>query len=325
MPGDPLVVLPSNLLDGLAGADQRRLANALKQVRGLKALTLASGGSGITAGVKGTSGSISDGTNNTLRIDARLPGEHGNKIRYATKRRSIDKPPGAADGYEFVFDLTIIYPHPDAKATDYTKDFATAAVDATANTVALPKHGLDTGRVMQVSNTGGGLPGGLSAQVPYWVIRVDQDTIKLATSEANAFAGTAIDITTQGTGTHTIKDVTVEKFTGSMIDTHPLYIETVVNGNSDLVTATDLDSATAGETTTGATRPSDTAVTAFTAGLNEAALTGVFRGDNFPLVLNLTDAALITDGVWATQKDKVAFQTTVNANKTLLLLVFPKP
>lgn len=48
------------------------------------------------------------------------------------------------------------------------------------------------------------LPAGLSLATDYYVIKVTDLTIKLATTYANAVAGTAIDITSAGTGTHTI-------------------------------------------------------------------------------------------------------------------------
>jgi hypothetical protein len=48
------------------------------------------------------------------------------------------------------------------------------------------------------------LPGGLAAATDYYVIKVTDTTIKLATSYANAVAGTAINITDAGTGTHTL-------------------------------------------------------------------------------------------------------------------------
>lgn len=47
------------------------------------------------------------------------------------------------------------------------------------------------------------LPAGLSLATDYYVIRIDDSTFKLATSYANAIAGTAINITDAGTGTHT--------------------------------------------------------------------------------------------------------------------------
>jgi Protein of unknown function (DUF3383) len=66
-------------------------------------------------------------------------------------------------------------------------------------------HGLLTGDgPVQVSNSGGALPAGLSAVTDYYVIKIDADTFYLATSLANALAGTHLSISTDGTGTQTI-------------------------------------------------------------------------------------------------------------------------
>ena len=64
----------------------------------------------------------------------------------------------------------------------------------------------NTTGVAVVLTTTGTLPAGLSLATTYFVIRVVQNdgTFKLATSIANAEAGTAIDITGTGSGTHTI-------------------------------------------------------------------------------------------------------------------------
>lgn len=48
------------------------------------------------------------------------------------------------------------------------------------------------------------LPAGLALATDYYVIRASDSTFKLATSYANAIAGTAINITDAGTGTHTV-------------------------------------------------------------------------------------------------------------------------
>lgn len=87
--------------------------------------------------------------------------------------------------------------------TPSAKAFAPGDVDVTANTITEAAHGYTTGLKGQASNSGGGLPGGLAAVTDYFVIVVDVDTYKLASSLVNALAGTPIDITTQGTGTHT--------------------------------------------------------------------------------------------------------------------------
>lgn len=77
----------------------------------------------------------------------------------------------------------------------------TAAASDVCTKVA---HDLTTGLKVTVSNAGGDLPAGLAAVTDYFVIVIDSDTFKLASSLVNALAGTAVDITDAGTGTHTI-------------------------------------------------------------------------------------------------------------------------
>ncbi len=80
--------------------------------------------------------------------------------------------------------------------TPAAKTFVAANVNVTPNTITITTNGFFTG--LKVALTGTNLPGGLSA-TNYWVILVDANTISLATSLLNALAGTAIDITSQGT------------------------------------------------------------------------------------------------------------------------------
>lgn len=83
----------------------------------------------------------------------------------------------------------------------FTADASTDVLTFTS-TANIPSNIL-TGTRVQVSTTTT-LPSGLSAATNYYYIRVSDSTCKLATSYANAIAGTAIDITTAGTGTHTM-------------------------------------------------------------------------------------------------------------------------
>lgn len=62
---------------------------------------------------------------------------------------------------------------------------------------------LDWGDGVRFTSTGT-LPTGISAGVTYYVIPTDGGALKIASSVANAFAGTAINITTAGTGTLTV-------------------------------------------------------------------------------------------------------------------------
>lgn len=62
------------------------------------------------------------------------------------------------------------------------------------------------GQAVTVSSTGT-LPAGLTAATNYFIIPVSSNTWKLATNITNARAATAIDITSAGTGVHTITTV----------------------------------------------------------------------------------------------------------------------
>lgn len=88
--------------------------------------------------------------------------------------------------------------------TPANKTFLAAAVtiDPT-NTITIASHGFTTALKVQISNPGT-LPTGISAVTDYFVIVVDANTIKLASSALNAVAGTAISITNIGSGTNTV-------------------------------------------------------------------------------------------------------------------------
>jgi hypothetical protein len=60
-----------------------------------------------------------------------------------------------------------------------------------------------TGEKVRVSTTGT-LPGGLAAATDYYVIRVDATHIRLAENQDKSFDNDYIDITTAGSGTHTV-------------------------------------------------------------------------------------------------------------------------
>ena len=76
------------------------------------------------------------------------------------------------------------------------------------DTIADTGHGLVTGTVGQVTTTGS-LPTGITALTNYYVIRVDANSFRLATSLALAIAGTAMPIGADGSGVHTFTPTTV--------------------------------------------------------------------------------------------------------------------
>lgn len=65
-------------------------------------------------------------------------------------------------------------------------------------------HGLATGQLVSLINVGGALPAGLSPLTNYWVIYLSANTFSLASSLANALAGSAVTVSGAGTGTHTV-------------------------------------------------------------------------------------------------------------------------
>ena len=89
-------------------------------------------------------------------------------------------------------------------STPAAKTFEDTDVNTTFEQITASAHGYKTGLKVRLSTTGV-LPGGLAAATDYYVIYNDGNVIQLATSAANAAAGTAIDITSAaGGGTHTI-------------------------------------------------------------------------------------------------------------------------
>jgi hypothetical protein len=87
-----------------------------------------------------------------------------------------------------------------------TESLGTVTItSANPGVVTLAGHGLSTGSCIELTTTGT-LPTNLSANTNYYVIYVNANTFRLATSAANAIAGTAID-TSGGSpsGTHTLR------------------------------------------------------------------------------------------------------------------------
>jgi len=88
-------------------------------------------------------------------------------------------------------------------ANPAAKTFVDGDVTVATDVIAIASHGFKNG-VKVAATTSGTLPAGLSA-TNYYVIVLTSGTISLATSLANAEAGTAVNITAAaGGGTHTL-------------------------------------------------------------------------------------------------------------------------
>ncbi len=84
-------------------------------------------------------------------------------------------------------------------------------------------HYLQTGDgPFRLTTSAADLPSGLAISTDYWIIRNDATDIGLATTLANAIAGTAIALADDGTGTHTL----VQSGKGA----HVLFLDTAADG-----------------------------------------------------------------------------------------------
>jgi hypothetical protein len=301
---DALVSIPTNYGSGGAHLNPQVGKKIIDQLRKFKVLALSSG-AGITQGVLGTL-TVQDGTGNTLKYDARIAGQHGNQLYVKTKRRAV------GDAAAKAFDLDVFYTSASLgtfTAANATETFTTAAA-----------HGLTTGAPVRLTNSGGALPTGVDGVTVYFAIVLTATTLKLASTEANAFAGTAVAISDDGTGTHTMHQMGVEKYPAcSMLDTNARFVETVVNGVSEYITVTDQDSGNNED------RPVDAGPTPLASGAQEVALAGVVRKDNVAAVYNVTDAAMeVAADFKVADAGKVVCMTSggVAASKELLVFVF---
>ena len=87
-------------------------------------------------------------------------------------------------------------PAVDGSSQNFTADAPTDVITAAG-------HGYVTGESVKLTTTGT-LPGGLSLSTEYYVIYVDANTFKLASTYNNAVDGTQINILDAGTGTHSV-------------------------------------------------------------------------------------------------------------------------
>ena len=90
-----------------------------------------------------------------------------------------------------------------------TQQLIITSINYTDNILTLPAHGYLQGELVQYDSRGQTVLGGLTTATPYYVIFIDGDNIKLATTPENATAGTAVDLvdTPAGVGRHTLQSL----------------------------------------------------------------------------------------------------------------------
>lgn len=88
------------------------------------------------------------------------------------------------------------------KAGSISLSIAAAQVTNASNSFESTAHGLVTGDRILTTEVGT-LPAGVSDATQYWIIKVDDDNFQLATTYANALAGTAQALGDDGVGSNT--------------------------------------------------------------------------------------------------------------------------
>jgi len=94
----------------------------------------------------------------------------------------------------------------DISSYTLTFDGSAASIVSVANdTITQSLHRFVQGQRVTYTNGGGGNIGGLTSGTVYYIINDGENTIKLATNSSNAASGTAINLTSVGSGTgHTL-------------------------------------------------------------------------------------------------------------------------
>ncbi len=114
-----------------------------------------------------------------------------NSTNFTSSRIYGPRPPGIRVKYINPFGFVPI---------ETPRTFIDAAVNITTNAITIIAHGLNTGRQVAIT-TDGFLPEGLTA-TKYWVIRIDQNTVKLAATAADSLLLMEVDITSATGGGH---------------------------------------------------------------------------------------------------------------------------
>lgn len=91
-----------------------------------------------------------------------------------------------------------------AALQDYTNDgtgFDSAlSVNVNSNTITVNNHGFVTGDFVQYKDGGGTAIGGLVDNGTYYVVKIDNNNLRLATTKLNANQGYYVDLTSSGSG-----------------------------------------------------------------------------------------------------------------------------
>tara|TARA_Y100001973_G_C5170830_1_gene318961 strand:- start:82 stop:1311 length:1230 start_codon:yes stop_codon:yes gene_type:complete len=138
-------------------------------------------------------------------------------------------PSNQGSGYVNAGDAALTIPAPTVRT------IATSNVSTSDNTITITGHNILTGTKFTYQDGSGTALAGLTDNTAYYAIKVDNDTIKLATSLNNANAGTAINLTGTGNNAQTLEGDTATAT--PVVTAGKLASITVTAGGSDYQTA----------------------------------------------------------------------------------------
>lgn len=149
---------------------------------------------GVVTYIRGDQSEVD--TNATVEVDS---------VQYLKPGMALDIYQSGTDTK--LYDLTISSVNKADRSITFvcsTQTFSTGAVNTTSEVITLTDASqFVTGTPIKFSSTGT-VPGGLTAGTTYYAIYVSSTSIKVATTAANATAGTAVNLTSTGSGTHTV-------------------------------------------------------------------------------------------------------------------------
>ena len=183
----------------------------------IEALTTTMNNNG--ANPSGRVGLVSSAVAQTLALDSRVASKDYYGVLTGRAGLRVFRGVGGFDA---------IYEYPGLPSNNAASQTFTAA---TTDICTAAGHGFSTGDRVRVTTSAADLPAGLAVDTTYYVIKIDANTFKLATSDANATAGTAVDITDAGTGTHSI--VGYENITGLFFEASAIAIRAGIPSKSD--------------------------------------------------------------------------------------------
>lgn len=139
--------------------------------------------------------------------------QHGGNVAPATKHiLTVGGMVAAAAGSPWVAKLVDLQGYYRFATTNVTGTGARTLINSNTFTASSSSgllltftNDFNTYTKVRFTNSGGALPTGLAIGTDYWLVRVSATTARVATSLANAMAGTVIAYTDGGTGTHTLR------------------------------------------------------------------------------------------------------------------------